>query len=163
LLSIIRDPRYNKPINRRPLHLRTVKWEKILSSTSQNLLKREGIDFSTCRNPDVKWATVERTHGRICDKIQKYLTHYNTLRFIHDQPKFVAAYNDSVHTSTGMAPARVGEKDVLKIFLRAKHRQQGIPNAKPKFTVGQNVRFSKQKAKFQIFCPKLFHGNIQNY
>jgi hypothetical protein len=101
--------------------LRTNKGNELLNSTFQNLLKREGIDFSTCRNPDMQCGIVEMTHKTIRDKIQKYLTHYNTLRFIHDLPKFVAAYNNSVHTSTRIAPARVGDKDVLKIFLCAKH------------------------------------------
>jgi transcriptional regulator with PAS, ATPase and Fis domain len=103
---------------------------------------------------------VERTLKTIRDKIQKYLTHYNTLRFIHDLPKFVAAYNNSVHTSTGMAPERVGDKDALKIFLRAKHRQQGIPSAKPKFIVGQNVRISKLKAKFEKSSAQNFSTEI---
>jgi uncharacterized membrane protein YdbT with pleckstrin-like domain len=63
------------------------------------------------------------THKTIRDKIQKYLTHYNTFRFIHDLSKFVAACNSSVHTATGMAAARVGEKDALKILLRAKQNK----------------------------------------
>jgi transcriptional regulator with PAS, ATPase and Fis domain len=104
----------------------------------------------------VKCAIVERTHKTIRDKIQTYLTQYNTLRFIHDLPKFVAAYNNSVHTSTGIAPERVGDKVVLKIFLRAKHRQQGIPSTKPKFLVGQNVRISKLKANLKNHLPKIF-------
>jgi hypothetical protein len=54
----------------------------------------------------------------------------------------------------------VGDKDVLKIFLRAKHRQQGIPSAKPKFIVGQNVRISKLKAKFEKSSAQNFSTEI---
>jgi hypothetical protein len=55
-----------------------------------------------------------------------------------------------------MVPVRVGDKDVLKIFLRAKYRNKGIPSAKPKFIVGQNVRISKQKAKFEKYPAQKF-------
>jgi transposase InsO family protein len=54
LLSILHDPRYNKYIKRVPLKLRTDKGKEFLNTTFQNLLKRLGIDFSTCRNPDRK-------------------------------------------------------------------------------------------------------------
>jgi hypothetical protein len=60
-----------------------------------------------------------------------------------------------------MPPVRVGEKDVLKIFLRAKQKQDRLPTTKPKFIVGHNVRFSKQKMNFakaseQIFSTEIF-------
>jgi hypothetical protein len=35
-----------------------------------------------------------------------------------------------------MALARVGDKDILKIFLRSKRRQERLPAAKPKFIEG---------------------------
>jgi hypothetical protein len=77
---------------------RTDNGYEFLKETFQNALKREGIDFSACRNPDVKCAIVERAHRTICDSIQKYLSHYSTFRFIHDLLKFVTAYSDTVHT-----------------------------------------------------------------
>jgi transposase InsO family protein len=79
LLSILRETRYNKPIKRRPLQLRTDMGKEFLNTTFQNMLKREGIEFSTCRNPDVKCAIVERTHRTIRDKIKTIL--HITTRF----------------------------------------------------------------------------------
>jgi hypothetical protein len=78
LLSIVREPRYIKSIKKRPLLLRTDEGKEFLNSTFQKLLKREGIEFRTCRYPDVKCAIVTRTHFTIRDKIQKYHTNYNT-------------------------------------------------------------------------------------
>jgi hypothetical protein len=81
-------------------------------------------------------------------------------RFIDDLPKFVTTYsNNTVHTSTGMATARVCVKDV-KIFLRLKHRQEGIRTAKPKCIVGQNVRISKINAKFEKSSAQKFSKEI---
>jgi hypothetical protein len=103
---------------------------------------------------------VERSHGTIRDKIQKYLTHYNSLRFIDDLPKFVTAYNNTVHTATRMATEIVGDRDVLKIFLRARLAQKGIRTAKPKFIVGKNVRISKQKYKFDKSSTQYYSTEI---
>jgi len=56
------------------------------------------------------------------------------------------AYNDTVHSTTGMAPSRVTDSDVLAIWERK--RRRCIRLAKVKFTVGQHVRFSKEEIKF---------------
>jgi hypothetical protein len=50
----------------------------------------------------------------------------------------------------------VGDRDVLKTYLRARLAQKGIRTTKPKFIVRQNVRISKQMSKFD-------KSSIQNY
>jgi hypothetical protein len=104
---------------------------------------------------------VERAHRTIRDRIYKYFTHYNTFRFIDNLPKFAKAYNDSDHTSTGMAPARVIDKNVLQIWRRTTKTQNRIPFAEPKFSAGQHVQNSKEKIKFaqgseQNFSTEIF-------
>jgi len=71
------------------------------------MLKREGIQFQVCRNPDVKCSVFERAHRTIRDRLYKYFTYKNTYMYIDVLPKFVKAYNDTVHSATGMAPSRV--------------------------------------------------------
>ena len=39
----------------------------------------------------------------------------NNFRYIDVIPKFVRAYNDTVHSTTGTAPSRVADSDVLAI------------------------------------------------
>ena len=63
-------------------------------------------------------------------------------------PKFVKAYNDTVHSATGMAPSRVTDSEVLAIWKRMVSRRRGVRVAKAKFLVGQHVRISKEKMKF---------------
>jgi len=53
------------------------------------MLKREGIQFQACRNPDVKCSIVERAHQTIRDRFYKYFTYTNTYRYIEVLPKFV--------------------------------------------------------------------------
>ena len=57
--SVLKDPRYLKPFKRRPVWVRTDKGKEFLESF-QKLLKREGIQFQVCRNPDIKCSIVER-------------------------------------------------------------------------------------------------------
>jgi len=75
-----------------------------------------GIQFQVCRNPDFKCAVVERMHRTIRDKHYKYFTYKNTYRCMDVLPKFVKAYNDTVHSTAGMALSRVSESDVLAIW-----------------------------------------------
>jgi hypothetical protein len=73
--SILNDPRYMKPIRKRPVWLRTDRGKKFLNRSFQDMLKREGIQFQICKNPDVKCSVFERAHRTIRDKLYKYFTY----------------------------------------------------------------------------------------
>ena len=75
------------------------------------MLKRESIQFQVCKNPDVKCSVVERSHRTIRDRLYKYFTYKNSYRYIDIRPKFVRAYNNTVHSTTGKAPSRVTDSD----------------------------------------------------
>ena len=55
-MSVLNDPRYSKPVRRRPLLVQTDRGKEFLNRSFQDMLKCEGIDFHVCRNPDVKCA-----------------------------------------------------------------------------------------------------------
>jgi len=112
------------------------------------MLCDEGIQFQVCRNPDVKCAVVERAHRTISDRLYKYFTYKNTFRYIDILSKFVRAYNDTVHTTTGMALSRVTVSDFLAIWKRMSRRRIRVTQVK--FTVGQHVRISKEKMNFAM-------------
>jgi hypothetical protein len=63
-------------------------------------------------------------------------------------PKFVKAYNNTVHSTIGMAPSKVTNKDILKIWKRLQQKCQCIRSAQVKLLVGQHVRISKEKIIF---------------
>jgi len=82
--------------------------------------------------------------------------------FIDFLPKFVIAYNDKVHTPTGMASTLVTDSDVIAILLKKDaKRRRCIRVAKVKFSVGQRVSINKDKMKLpsavsKISPPKYF-------
>jgi hypothetical protein len=98
------------------------------------MLKREGIQFQVCRNPDVKCAIVERVQRTIHEKLYKYFTYKNTYRYIDVLPAFVQGYN-SIHSATGIAQAQVTDSDILAIWQRMNKRHGRVRTSKAKFRV----------------------------
>ena len=68
----------------------------------------------------------------------------NTYRYIDVLPKFVKAHNETVHSTTGMAPTRVTASDVLAIWKRmeAVRRGQVRVAKEATFRVGLLMRIS---------------------
>ena len=73
-------------------------------------------------------------------------TYNNTYRYLDVLADFFKGYNATVHSSTGIAPANVTDSDVLAIWKRLQKKRTRV--IKAKYTVGQHVRISKEKAKF---------------
>jgi hypothetical protein len=75
-------------------------------------------------------------------------------------PIFVRAYNDLVHSTTGMAPSRVTDADVLAIWKRMQRKNFRIAKSPPTFRVGQHVRISKEKMQFAKAAEQTFSTEI---
>ena len=148
--------KYSKPLRRRPIWVRTDKGKEFTNGTFQAMLRKEGIQFQVCRDPNVKCAIVERSHRTVREKLYRYMSYKNTYRYIDVLPRFVKGYNDTVHSATGMAPSGVTESDILAIWNRMRTRHRAIRSAKVRYSVGQHVRISKEKLKFA-------KGGEQNY
>jgi hypothetical protein len=139
--------------------------KEIPNKRFQDILRREGIEHMTCRNPDVKCAVVERAHRTIREKLYKYFTHKNTYRYIDVLPKFVTAYSATFHSTTGIAPAEVRDSNVLDIWRRMNKKRHDDKITKAKFGVDQHVRISKEKMRFakgaeQKYSTEIFRISV---
>ena len=109
------------------------------------MLRDEGIQFQVCRNPDLKCAVVERVYSTIRDRLYKYFTQKNNYRYVDALPKFIKVYNDTVHSTTGMAPSRVTDSDVLAIWKMEAARSGRVRFAKATFQVGSTFVSAKRR------------------
>jgi len=106
----------------------------------------------------VKCSCIERAHRTIRDKLYRYFTFKNTYRYVDVLDDFVKGYNATVHSSTGLAPANFTDSDVLAIWKRFQKKRRRV--VKAKYSVGQHVRISKEKAKFAKSSEQSFSTEI---
>ena len=124
------------------------------------MLKHEGIQFQICKNPDVKCSVTERVKRTLRERFNKYLTFKKSYRYIDLLHKFVRDYNNTVHTTTGIAPSKVTDSDILNIWKRMNAKRLRIPSVEVKFRLGQHVRISKEKMKLAKASEQNFSTEI---
>ena len=80
--------------------------------------------------------------------------------YIDGLHKLVKAYNGTVHTTTGIAPSKVTDLDILNIWKRMNAKRLRIQSVNAKFHVGQHDRISKEKLKFAKASEQNFSTEI---
>ena len=61
--------KYSRPVRKRPAWVRTDKGKEFMNRTFQAMLRKEGIQFQVCRDPNFKCAILERSHRTIREKL----------------------------------------------------------------------------------------------
>ena len=112
-------------------------------------MKERNIKLFSTENETVKAAMVERFNRTIRGKIHRFITFKNNLRYIDEMQNFIDAYNDTVHTSTGVAPNKVDSSNIDNIWYRLYENPSNGQKHKPKLSPGDHVRISKARATFE--------------
>ena len=132
---------------RHPNRLQTDRGKEFYNRTFQRWLDEQGIHhFST--EGDAKASVVERFNRTLKERLYRYFTAANTLRFDDVLPELVQGYNATRHRSIGMAPQDVtwdNEEAVWKRLYAKRWKGQ----KKPKFNVGDRVRLNKIHRTFE--------------
>jgi len=118
------------------------------------------MQFQVCRIPDIKCSIVERVQRTMRDKLYKYFTNKNTYRYVDVLSDFVSGYNATVYGFTGMAPANVTDSEVFALWKRTQKRRGKVRVKMARYSVGQHVRISKEKAKFAKSAEQNFNTEI---
>ena len=133
---------------RQPLRVQTDQGKEFYNAGVQAWFKKHDWDhFSTYG--DSKASVVERWHRTLKQRMYRYFTAHNTLRYVDVLQPLIHSYNQSYHRSIGMAPHQVTEKTVPEVWdrLYGKRLQQKTPP--PKCRVGDRVRLNKKHRPFQ--------------
>ena len=132
---------------RRPLRVQTDKGSEFDNAAVQAWFKKEGWDhFST--EGDSKASVVERWHRTLKQRMYRYFTAQNTLKYLGALPQLINTYNTTYHRSIGMKPLEVKPSNELKVWKRLYKttRQRVKP---PKLRKGDKVRLNKKHRPFK--------------
>jgi Integrase core domain len=149
-----------KKSKRTPVTLQSDAGLEFNNKIVRSQLQRLGIKYHTTRNDLIKAAIVERYNRTQRSRMEKYFTANKTFNYLDILAALTQGYNDSKHSSTGMAPSKVTKSDVLEIWKRMQTRNSKIVRGKVKFHVGQHVRIAKSKDIFKKGYKQTFTSEI---
>jgi len=139
---------FERIVNERPCNMvQSDKGTEFVNSTFQSMLQRRGIKFYTSENEDIKAAVAERFNRTLKEKMYRYFTAKHTRRYIDVLQDLIHAYNNTRHSSIGMAPIDVTTDNEHEVRARLYPMQSKLLNWK--FKVGDKVRISMQRRPFQ--------------
>ena len=132
---------------RKCLSLQTDKGKEYYNYSVQSYLKKMQIHHFSTENDDIKASIAERFVRTVKDRIWRYFTYKRSKTFVHDLQNIIDSYNNTVHTTTNMAPASVTKNDEFRLL----DQMYNIPVSanRAKFAIGDTVRISMTKKSFR--------------
>ena len=107
------------------------------------------VEFYSTENEE-KSSIVERWIRTMKEKMWKYFTDNNTYNYMGVLPELVEDYNNTVHSSTKLTPIDASkEENELTVWRNLYPDRYKINNLTPKFSVGDEVRITKEKKVFE--------------
>ena len=136
---------------------------EFISQKFRDLLNENNIQlltFDKSLSPNAM-AIVERANKTIRDKIDKYMTVYQTHKFIDVLDKLVNNYNNSKSYSTGYKPNEVDDKIENEIYGDISLKKIQILNEiNNTFNIGDNVKILKNKKLFSKGATQYYSKSI---
>lgn len=120
----------------------------------QKVMQEYGVYHYTVTNVIRKAYIVERMWRSLLNLIYKYMTEFDTKRYIDVLPQLVAVYNNRYHRSIGMAPNKVTM--VNQHLITVKTTQKILP----KYLIGSYVRLAIPKTVFQKGYMRTFTREV---
>lgn len=95
-----------------------------------------------------KSSVVERWNRTMKERMFKYFTANDTIKYYDVLDKLVSDYNNSYHTSIDMTPVEASKKKNERNVYKTLYPEEEPPK-KPKFEIGDRVRITKKKKFFE--------------
>ena len=139
---------------RKPINLQTDDGKEFYNETFAAFLKKHDIHhFST--QGDTKASVVERFNRTLKDRMYRYFTVSNSLRYVQILQSLVRGYNESAHRSIGIAPAKVNIRNQTDVWNVLYGEQVNGKQLRSELKVGDKVRINK---KFRTFKKSYLPG-----
>ncbi len=134
---------------RKPWWLYTDRGKEFTGKPFQDLMEKKYIiHYVATSFPDVKCPNVERFNRTLKTRLWKYFTQRKTFRYINVLQTIISAINHSLSQPLGCRPVDVTRENEAEI----RERLYGKPLTKKmtfKFNIGDPVRITKEKGKFE--------------
>jgi hypothetical protein len=132
---------------RQPSNLVTDAGTEFLNAQMQNLLKLYGTKHITAYGPH-KAAVAERLIRTIKTRLWKYFELNKTNVWVDVIGEFMKSYNRTVHSTTGLEPARTGIDQSAQVMQMLKKREDKLfkkraAAKKPRFKIGDVIRLAQ--------------------
>ncbi|KAJ8050072.1 hypothetical protein HOLleu_03126 [Holothuria leucospilota] len=142
-------------VRRRPRKLQTDKGSEFFNKDVKRLLTSHDVHLFATHN-ETKASVVERFNRTFKEKMWKYLTANNTLRYLETLPRLVESYNTGYHRSIGRSPVDVSDRNELEVWnrlypdlRRRRKSRRGTRRPMYRFDVGDRVRLSMNVRHFR--------------
>lgn len=136
---------------RKPKTLRTDQGKEYVAKVVQEFLKTQDVNHIIAYN--VYHANyAERVIRTIKGRLYRFFTRYQTHEYIPHLQDMIDSYNDSRHSSIGMAPAEVTEKNQQELYEKLYlpiELEREKAKVKFEYDIGDRVRMSYARRPFQ--------------
>jgi hypothetical protein len=145
--------------NRKPRMIRSDKGKEFDNRMLKHYLDGLNIKYFTTQN-EGKANYAERVIKTLKSKIVRFITHNNTRRYIDKLPELVNSYNNTVHRSIGMPPAKVTRKLAKSLWWKLYRPKKPLKIKPYKLRVGDYVRISFLKNTFSREYDQRWSGEL---
>ena len=136
-----------------PKYLWTDKGKEFINKNMNDLLTKNNVHLYWTENEE-KSTVVERWNRTIKNKMWKYFTRNRTGIYIDILPTLIEKYNDTYHRSIKTKPSDARKPSKYQDVFNALYNNidlgtKSLLKPSPKFKIGDQVRLSKLKRKFE--------------
>ena len=144
VISEILDKAFSLECFRGSTHFFTDEGVEYLSQSAQKIYRKHGIKQYSTYNTVIKSSISERFIRTLKTYIHRYLTYFNTNRYIDVLNEIVQQYNKSTHSTLSDSPENVHfryDKDRIQKLFKKMYTPKSI-SCKSNFKVGDKVRIT---------------------
>jgi hypothetical protein len=134
------------------------------SGEMKEFFRQKGIEKFGARPGNVKAAVVERFIKTMKQRMYRWFSEKNSVRWIEVLPKIINAMNNTINTATGMTP-NINPKNAGKLWDKLYH-QYLFPETRgkrPRYKPGDAVRLSKKRRTFEKGYLANFTGLLRPF